>query len=112
MAWRQTRDPRFRSAESAAPASPYSLSAFASLELAANCRRFLHRHPHVPLVALDLAGAERGFPASHHAAAFRWASSHCLGRTVHAGEADGPLSIWQAVDACQAHRIGHGTHLF
>ena len=63
------------------------------------------------VVAFDLAGAEKGNPASAHAAAFRYAREHNLAVTVHAGEGDGPESIRQAVHICGANRIGHGTRL-
>ncbi len=64
------------------------------------------------VVAFDLAGSERGHPAREHAAAFEYARSHGLFCTCHAGEADGPDSIRQALEICGAQRIGHGTRLF
>lgn len=64
------------------------------------------------VVAFDLAGAERGHPARAHAKAFEYARSHGLACTCHAGEADGPDSIREALHVCGAQRIGHGTHLF
>lgn len=63
------------------------------------------------VVAFDLAGGEKGNPASMHAAAFRYARENNLAVTVHAGEGDGPESIRQAVHTCGANRIGHGTRL-
>ena len=63
------------------------------------------------IVAFDLAGAERGFPARDHAAAFAFAAQHGMACTCHAGEGDGPASIHQALYACGAQRIGHGTRL-
>src|SRR5213594_1414793 len=63
------------------------------------------------VVAFDLAGAERGFPAGDHAAAFAYAAQHGMACTCHAGEGDGPDSIHQALHACGAQRIGHGTRL-
>ena len=63
------------------------------------------------VVAFDLAGGEKGNPASLHAAAFRYAREHNLAVTVHAGEGDGAESIRQAVHICGANRIGHGTRL-
>jgi len=64
------------------------------------------------VVAFDLAGPEAGNPAAAHAAAFIFARDHDLAVTVHAGEGDGGSSVRQAVHACGAHRIGHGTRLF
>jgi adenosine deaminase len=63
------------------------------------------------VVAFDLAGAERGHPAAEHARAFAHAAAHGLHCTCHAGEADGPESIRQALHVCGAERIGHGTRL-
>jgi adenosine deaminase len=63
------------------------------------------------IVGFDLAGPERGHPAADHAAAFAWAARHGLGCTCHAGEGDGPESIRQALHACGAQRIAHGTRL-
>jgi adenosine deaminase len=63
------------------------------------------------LVAFDLAGAERGHPAEDHRAAFEVAARYGLACTCHAGEADGPHSIRQALHACGAQRIAHGTRL-
>lgn len=63
------------------------------------------------VVAFDLAGGEKGNPASLHAEAFRYAREHDLAVTVHAGEGDGAESVRQAVHLCGANRIGHGTRL-
>jgi adenosine deaminase len=63
------------------------------------------------VVAFDLAGGERGNPASLHAAAFAHVRAHDMACTVHAGEGDGPASIREAVHLCGAHRIGHATRL-
>lgn len=63
------------------------------------------------VVAFDLAGGEKGNPASGHAEAFRYAREHNLAVTVHAGEGDGAESIREAVHVCGANRIGHGTRL-
>lgn len=66
----------------------------------------------LPIVGFDLAGAEHGHPASDHQEAFEYAKRHFLKTTVHAGEAYGPESIFQAITKLNADRIGHGTHLF
>ena len=63
------------------------------------------------MVGFDLAGEESGYPASAHKAAFELAHKHFLKRTVHAGEAYGPESIFQAITDLHADRIGHGTYL-
>lgn len=64
------------------------------------------------VVAFDLAGEELGRPALDHIKAFDYAFQHNLARTVHAGEADGAHSIYDAIHGLKAQRIGHGTHLF
>ena len=66
----------------------------------------------VPVVGFDLAGAEAGNPASDHERAFVFAKRRFLKTTVHAGEAYGPESIFQAITRLNADRIGHGTHIY
>ncbi len=64
------------------------------------------------VVAFDLAGDEFGHPALDSFKAFDYAFRHNLARTVHAGEADGAHSIYDAIHGLKANRIGHGTNLF
>jgi adenosine deaminase len=64
------------------------------------------------VVGFDLAGGEAGRPAGNHRGAFDIASRGLLGITVHAGEAAGAESVADALHACRADRIGHGTRLF
>lgn len=71
----------------------------------------LRDEENLPIVGFDLAGAEAGFPAVDHREAFRLAHIKFLKKTVHAGEAYGPESIFQAITECYANRIGHGTFL-
>jgi len=78
-----------------------------SLELA----RAAAEYQSAGVTAFDLAGAERGFPARDHRAAFEYAAAHGMACTCHAGEGDGPQSIQQALHECGAQRIGHGTRL-
>jgi len=66
----------------------------------------------LPVVGVDLAGREHGYPADDHIKAFQLAHEAFLGKTVHAGEDYGPESIFQAITSCHADRIGHGTWLF
>lgn len=65
----------------------------------------------LPVVGIDLAGAEAGWPAIDHKVAFRRAQRNFLKKTVHAGEAFGPESINQAITELYADRIGHGLTL-
>lgn len=64
------------------------------------------------VVAFDLAGGEAGHPPERHREAFEIAARGGLGITVHAGEAAGWESIFEAIHSCHATRIGHGTRLF
>jgi len=62
-------------------------------------------------VGFDLAGEEAGHPAKEHVRSFQFAKRMNFAITIHAGESFGPESIWQALQYCGAHRIGHGTRL-
>ncbi len=60
------------------------------------------------MVAVDLAGDEAGFPASLFVNHFKQVRDAGLHVTIHAGEADGPHSVWSAIRDLGAERIGHG----
>lgn len=62
------------------------------------------------LAAIDLAGDELKFPARLFVEHFRRARDAGLQVTVHAGEVDGPESVWAAIRDLGATRIGHGIH--
>jgi len=66
----------------------------------------------IPVVGIDIAGPEDGYPPDDHAEAFELAHRHFFMKTVHAGEAYGPESIFQAITLLHADRIGHGYYLF
>jgi len=61
------------------------------------------------ITAVDLAGDELGFPGSEFLSHFNRARDAGFHITVHAGEAAGPESIWQAIRELGAERIGHGV---
>src|SRR5229473_3118896 len=63
------------------------------------------------VVGFDLAGEEGGFPPKKHVDAFHYIQRENFNITIHAGEAFGIESIWQAIQWCGAHRIGHATRL-
>jgi adenosine deaminase len=63
------------------------------------------------VVGFDLAGEEGGYPPKKHVEAFHYIQRQNFNITVHAGEGFGKESIWQAIQYCGAHRIGHGTRL-
>ena len=87
------------------------LCSLASLEMARGAVR-LRDELGLPIVGFDLAGEEAGYPASYHKSAYHYAHSNFMRKTVHAGEAYGPESIFQAITECHTNRIGHGTFLF
>ncbi|MEM9480479.1 MAG: adenosine deaminase [Verrucomicrobiota bacterium] len=63
------------------------------------------------VVGFDLAGEEAGYPPKEHLDAFQAVQRANFNITIHAGEAFGKNSIWQALQWCGAHRLGHGTRL-
>lgn len=63
------------------------------------------------VVAFDLAGDEEGNPPKKYIDAFDYIRGKNFNITIHAGEAFGVESIWQAIQICGAHRIGHGVRL-
>lgn len=60
------------------------------------------------IVAVDLAGDEERYPAYLFKPHFRRVRDSGLHVTIHAGEADGPRSVWSAIRDLGAERIGHG----
>jgi adenosine deaminase len=63
------------------------------------------------VVGFDIAGDENGHPPKKHLEAFQYIRNRNFNITIHAGEAFGLESIWQAIQTCGAHRIGHATRL-
>ena len=63
------------------------------------------------VVGFDIAGEEAGYPPKAHLEAFDLCHRENFSITIHAGEGFGPPSIWQAIQVCGAHRIGHGVRL-
>ncbi len=69
------------------------------------------RNRDLGVVGFDLAGGEDGYPPKKHVSAFQAIERANFYITIHAGEAYGPESIWQALQYCGAHRLGHATRL-
>ena len=90
---------------------PQMVYSLASYELVKACVAIRDKYG-LPIVGFDLAGAEAGHPAEDHRLAYHYAHKHFLHLTVHAGEAYGPESIFQAITDLYADRIGHGYYLF
>ena len=78
-----------------------------SLEIAELAVAFRERG----VIGFDIAGDEFGHPPKRHLDAFQYIRNRNFNITIHAGEAFGPESIWQAIQICGAQRIGHGTRL-
>lgn len=86
------------------------LFGLASLELA-HAAVSIRDELGIPITGFDLAGREKGFPAEDHTRGYDVAHRNFLHKTVHAGEAYGPESIFQAITDLHADRIGHGYFL-
>jgi adenosine deaminase len=69
------------------------------------------RHRDVGVVGFDIAGAEAGFPPTRHLDAFEYLQRENFHFTIHAGEAFGLPSIWQAIQWCGTDRLGHGVRI-
>lgn len=59
----------------------------------------------------DIAGAEAGHPPTRHLDAFEHIRGENFHLTIHAGEAFGLPSIWEALQLCGAERLGHGVRI-
>ncbi|CAN5805535.1 adenosine deaminase [soil metagenome] len=69
------------------------------------------RYRDAGVVGFDIAGAEAGFPPTRHLDAFQYVMRENFHTTIHAGEAFGLPSIWEAVQWCGAERLGHGVRI-
>ncbi|MFI9628729.1 adenosine deaminase [Streptomyces sp. NPDC052042] len=78
-----------------------------SLEIA----ELANRYRDEGVVGFDIAGAEAGFPPTRHLDAFEYLKRENNHFTIHAGEAFGLPSIWQAIQWCGADRLGHGVRI-
>ncbi|MDP5314280.1 MULTISPECIES: adenosine deaminase [Streptomyces] len=78
-----------------------------SLEIAELANRYREQG----VVGFDIAGAEAGFPPTRHLDAFEYLKRENNHFTIHAGEAFGLPSIWQAIQWCGADRLGHGVRI-
>ena len=63
------------------------------------------------VAGFDIAGAEAGFPPTRHLDAFEYLRRENAHFTIHAGEAFGLPSIWEALQWCGADRLGHGVRI-
>ncbi|MDR7087640.1 adenosine deaminase [Aeromicrobium panaciterrae] len=63
------------------------------------------------VAGFDIAGAEDGYPPILHLEAFDFLRRENAHFTIHAGEAFGLPSIWQAIQRCGTERLGHGVRI-
>ncbi|MFJ9406199.1 adenosine deaminase [Streptomyces sp. NPDC101393] len=70
-----------------------------------------NRYRDFGVVGFDIAGAEAGYPPTRHLDAFEYLKRENNHFTIHAGEAFGLPSIWQALQWCGADRLGHGVRI-
>ena len=69
------------------------------------------RYRDVGVAGFDVAGPEAGYPPTAHLDAFHLVQRENFHATLHAGEAFGLPSIWQAIQWCNAERLGHGVRI-
>jgi len=69
------------------------------------------RYRDVGVVGFDIAGPEAGFRPTRHLDAFEYLQRENAHFTIHAGEAFGLPSIWEALQWCGADRLGHGVRI-
>ncbi|GAB2648814.1 adenosine deaminase [Saccharopolyspora gloriosae] len=69
------------------------------------------RYRDAEVVGFDIAGPEAGFPPTRNLDAFEYLRQRNAHFTVHAGEAFGLPSIWEAIQHCGAERLGHGVRI-
>jgi adenosine deaminase len=63
------------------------------------------------VVGFDIAGPEDGFPPTNQIDTFGYLRKENAHFTIHAGEAYGLPSIWEAIQICGAERLGHGVRI-
>jgi adenosine deaminase len=69
------------------------------------------RYRHDGVAGFDIAGAEAGYPPTRYLDAFDYLKRNNAYFTIHAGEAFGLPSIWEALQICGANRLGHGVRI-
>jgi len=69
------------------------------------------RYRHLGVAGFDVAGPEAGYPPTRHLDAFQLVKRENFHATLHAGEAFGLPSIWEALQWCNAERLGHGVRI-
>lgn len=102
-------------ADAAAAGTPIRVvSLLTAMRHAANSREIAElavAYRDVGVVGFDIAGAEAGYPPTRHLDAFEYLRRENMRFTIHAGEAFGLPSIWEAIQWCGAARLGHGVRI-
>ncbi|UNS98622.1 adenosine deaminase [Streptomyces tubbatahanensis] len=110
-------DEGFREGERLAHAAGHRIRVGALLTAMRHAARALeiaelaNRYRDLGVVGFDIAGAEAGHPPTRHLDAFEYLKRENNHFTIHAGEAFGLPSIWQALQWCGADRLGHGMRI-
>lgn len=110
-------DEGFREGERRARAAGHRIRVGALLTAMRHAARALeiaelaNRYRDLGVVGFDIAGAEAGHPPTRHLDAFEYLKRENNHFTIHAGEAFGLPSIWQALQWCGADRLGHGVRI-
>ncbi|MFB7711423.1 adenosine deaminase [Streptomyces sp. NPDC056105] len=113
----ETVNSGFREGERRAKANGHRIRVGALLTAMRHAARALeiaelaNRYRDTGVVGFDIAGAEAGFPPTRHLDAFEYLKRENNHFTIHAGEAFGLPSIWQALQWCGADRLGHGVRI-
>jgi adenosine deaminase len=87
------------------------LTAMRHAAMGTEIARLVVRYRNDGVVGFDIAGAEAGFPPTRHLDAFEYLRRENAHFTIHAGEAFGLPSIWEAIQWCGADRLGHGVRI-
>ncbi|MEO3936113.1 adenosine deaminase [Dermatophilaceae bacterium Soc4.6] len=106
------RDGEERAAAAGTPIRVMAL--LTAMRHAANSREIAElavRYRDDGVAGFDIAGAEAGYPPTRHLAAFEFLRRESAHFTIHAGEAFGLKSIWEALQWCGADRLGHGVRI-
>lgn len=90
---------------------PMKVITLAAMDMVKACVR-IRDTLDIPIVGIDLAGQESGYPAGKFKEVYKYAHQHFMSKTIHAGEAYGAESVFEAITECFADRIGHGYSLF
>jgi adenosine deaminase len=87
------------------------LSAMRTADRSREIAELAVRYRDAGVAGFDVAGPEAGYPPTGHLDAFHLVQRENFHATLHAGEAFGLPSIWQAIQWCNAERLGHGVRI-